>query len=68
MRSLKERLEQSVTTLDKLERRREDTHSPAFGLDTEWSIIQNELRELEADILDNPGALEKFLIRIRPTE
>ena len=67
MRSIKERLEQSAALLEKLDRRREDMHSPAHGADTEWSIIERELRDLEEDILQEPGALEKYLMRTRRT-
>ncbi|MBI3679883.1 MAG: hypothetical protein HY235_05745 [Acidobacteria bacterium] len=63
MRSLSERLEQSVAILTKLDRKRIEMRSPALGLDTEWSLIERELRELETEILENPGALEKFLTR-----
>ncbi|MBV6434729.1 MAG: hypothetical protein IANPNBLG_05005 [Bryobacteraceae bacterium] len=63
MRSIKERLEQSVATLGTLERKREEMRSPALGADTEWSLIESELREIEEDILQDPGALEKFLVR-----
>jgi hypothetical protein len=65
MRSLKERLEQSVATLETLDRKRAEMRSPAHGQDTEWSLIERELREIEQDILDEPGALEKFLVRRR---
>jgi hypothetical protein len=39
--------------------------TPTLGQDMEWSLIERELREIEEDILEDPGALEKFLIRIR---
>lgn len=65
MRSVKERLEQSVATLGTLERRRQQMRTPTLGQDMEWSLIERELREIEEDILEDPGALEKFLIRIR---
>ena len=69
MRSTKERLEQSVAALDTLERKRAEMRTPTLGHDTEWSMIERELRELERDILEDPGALEKFLVRIkRPGE
>ena len=37
----------------------------SLGNDTEWSLIERELREIEQDILCNPGALEKLLVRTR---
>jgi hypothetical protein len=68
MRSTKERLQQSVALLEKLDLRRSDMHSPAHGADTEWSLIEQELQELEKDIVQEPGALERFLVRTRPTQ
>ena len=68
MRSLKERLEQSVANLETLERKRTEMRTPALGHDAEWTMIERELRELEQDILSDPGPLEKFLVRInRPS-
>ncbi|HUQ94619.1 MAG TPA: hypothetical protein VM120_23255 [Bryobacteraceae bacterium] len=68
MRSIKERLEQSVGTLETLGRKRDDMRSPALGVDTEWSLIERELRELEENILQDPGPLDKFLVRIKRGE
>lgn len=68
MRSIRERLQQSVATLDTLERKRDETRTPSLGQDTEWSLIEQELREIEANILEDPGALSKFLVRIRPNQ
>lgn len=65
MRSTKERLEQSAAVLEKLEQRRLDMRTPSLGLDTEWTLIEQELRDIERNILEDPGALEKFLVRIR---
>lgn len=65
MRSTKDRLEQSAAVLDKLRRKRDEMKSPAHGQDTEWSLIERELRDIEADILEDPGALSKFLVRRR---
>lgn len=65
MRSVKERLEQGVAALETLERRREQMRTPTLGQDMEWSLIERELREIEENILEDPGALEKFLVRSR---
>lgn len=65
MRSVKDRLEQGVATLETLERRRAQMRTPTLGQDMEWSLIERELREIEEDILSDPGALEKYLLRIR---
>lgn len=65
MRSAKERLQQSVATLETLDRKREEMRTHSLGQDTEWSLIERELRDLEDEILENPGALEKFLVRTK---
>ncbi len=65
MRSAKERLERGVIMLETIERKRADMRTPTLGADAEWSLIELELREIEAEILENPGALERFLVRIR---
>ncbi|MBL8231146.1 MAG: hypothetical protein JNL98_21820 [Bryobacterales bacterium] len=39
--------------------------TPTLGQDMEWSLIERELREIEENILEDPGALEKFLVRSR---
>ncbi|MCC6364750.1 MAG: hypothetical protein IT165_14615 [Bryobacterales bacterium] len=59
MTSIQQRLEQSVAILGALERKRDEMRSPALGRDTEWLLIERELRDLEQDILRNPGALHK---------
>jgi hypothetical protein len=60
-----ERLKQGAAMLEQLERRRTETKTPRFGYDTERSIVDRELRDLERDILANPGALESHLVRVR---
>lgn len=44
--------------LEEILLRREETQNPSFGRDTEWLIVDRELRELEKEIVSNPGALE----------
>jgi hypothetical protein len=65
MTSIQQRLEQSVATLGTLERKRNEMRSPALGRDTEWLLIERELRDLEQDILRNPGALDKQVANLR---
>ncbi|MCC6393101.1 MAG: hypothetical protein IT167_21050 [Bryobacterales bacterium] len=59
MTSIQQRLEQSVAILGTLERKRTDMRSPALGRDTEWLLIERELRDIEQDILRNPGPLHR---------
>ena len=62
------RLHQGVSDLNKLDRRREETRSPRLGYDTEREIVDRELRELERDIMADPGALESLFVRLRKPE
>ena len=64
MNEIKERLEKGAHVLQRLERRRQDTNIPQLGYNAEYLIIAWELRELEADILQDPGALESHLVRL----
>jgi len=57
MTGIQQRLEQSVAILGTLDRKRNETRSPALGRDTEWLLIERELRDIEQDIPRNPGAL-----------
>lgn len=65
MGSVKDRLEQGVSILEGLERKRRATNTPLFGYDIECLIIAQELRELENDIFRDPGPLEPYLVRAR---
>ncbi|MBZ5726682.1 MAG: hypothetical protein LAP87_16985 [Acidobacteriia bacterium] len=65
MREIKDRLEKGVAALARLELRRQDTRTPQWGSETEHLIIDYELRQLESDILNDPGALESQLVRVR---
>ncbi len=42
-----------------------ESHNPGFGENTERLLIARELAELERNILDDPGDLERFLVRLR---
>ncbi len=66
MGEMKDRLERGVAMLARLEQRRQDTRTPQWGAETEFLIINYELRQLESDILRDPGALESQLVRVRP--
>ncbi|MEZ5402781.1 MAG: hypothetical protein R2729_24105 [Bryobacteraceae bacterium] len=60
------RLSNSFAKLEEILLRREQTHNPLFGRDTEWHLVDRELRELEREIMTDPGALEAILVRPRP--
>ncbi|MBZ5724600.1 MAG: hypothetical protein LAP87_06340 [Acidobacteriia bacterium] len=64
MREIKQRLEKGVAVLARLEQRRQETRTPLWGYETEFLIISHELRQLESDIIRDPGALESHLVRL----
>jgi hypothetical protein len=59
------RLAEAASTLDKIAETRMESHNPGFGENTERLLIARELAELERNILDDPGDLERFLVRLR---
>jgi hypothetical protein len=61
--SLKERLRRGVQVLEELDRKRQ-SREPDFGLAHECLIIARELRELEQDIVRDPGPLKPHLGRL----
>jgi hypothetical protein len=63
--STKDRLEQSAKVLEQLDRRREDEGDATVGSAVERFLLELEFRELEADVLADPGALESQLVRLR---
>ena len=60
MRSLTERLADGAKLLDRIALVREESHNSAFGENTERLLVAEHLRELEADIVRDPGALAAF--------
>jgi hypothetical protein len=65
MSHIAERLQRGVTVLSELQQKRMETGDPQLGYDVERGIIETELRDLEEDILCDPGALKAELVRIR---
>jgi hypothetical protein len=62
---IKERLYKEMEILQKLDSRREEELAPWLGESIEREILNRELRELEVDILADPGALESQLVRLK---
>jgi hypothetical protein len=62
----RERLVREMEILSKIDSRREKESAPGLGEKIEREILNRELRELEKDILADPGALESQLVRVRP--
>lgn len=62
---IQQRLKVSAKLLDEIEQHRARIQDPGRGSAMEHRIIERELRELERDILADPGALESQLVRVR---
>jgi len=65
MELLKARLEQGVSILEKLDRKRQEANLPEYDYDLECLIIAQEMLDLEEDIQLDPGPLEPHLIHAR---
>jgi hypothetical protein len=48
-----------------IDQARTETGDETLGLTIEQAVLDLQFRELETDILDNPGAIEPWLIRRR---
>lgn len=51
-----------------IERKRLETDDPTLGESVERVVIDGQFQELESEILENPGAIEPWLIRRRKQE
>ncbi len=65
MTKTNERLAEAAAILEKIESTRVESHNPSFGENTEHLLIAHEIDEIERDILEDPGDLERFLVRVR---
>ena len=57
------RLYEAVLAL--IEQRRGETGDESLGANIEELIIAGQFRDLEAEIMENPGAFEPWLVRRR---
>ncbi len=64
--NVRERLGICGEILGQIDRQREKAGDPGVGRSIELRIIDRELRDLEKQILADPGALESQLVRVRP--
>jgi len=60
-----EKLKLYEAILALIERRRAETGDEALGSAIEKVVIETQIRDIEADILEDPGAFEPWLIRRR---
>ena len=57
------RLAEAVLAL--IEQKRVETGDETLGASIERAVLNTQFQELEAEILENPGAIEPWLIRRR---
>jgi hypothetical protein len=57
------RIKTAVELLASIEIKRAQANDPNLGAAMEHAVIAGHLRELEADILNDPGAMEPWLVR-----
>jgi hypothetical protein len=65
MGTTKNRMELSEAILALIEKKRIQTGDESLGADVEQLILAGQVEEIEHEILDNPGAIEPWLIRRR---
>jgi hypothetical protein len=68
MSSTADRMELCGAILALIEGKRAETGDESLGASIERVVLDSQFQELEGDILDNPGALEPWLIRRRKGE
>jgi hypothetical protein len=68
MSNTADRLELCEAILALIERKRAATGDDTLGASIERVVIDSQFRELEGEILENPGAIEPWLIRRRRAE
>jgi hypothetical protein len=61
-----DRLKLAEAVLALIEQKRTETGDESLGSDIERVVLETQFRELESEILENPGAIEPWLIRRRP--
>ncbi len=60
-----DRLRLCEAVLALIEQKRAETGDETLGANIERVVIDMQFQEIEAEILDNPGAIEPWLIRRR---
>lgn len=61
-----DRMELCEAVLALIEQRRAATGDENLGAAIERAVLDEQFRELEGEILENPGAFEPWLVRRRP--
>ena len=65
MSSMADRLELCEAILALIEKKRAETKDESLGAAIERVIIESQFEELEREVLENPGAIEPWLVRRR---
>lgn len=68
MSSMVDRLELCEAVLALIEQKRAETSDPSLGDALEQFVLDAQVKELEDEILENPGAFEPWLVRRRRME
>ena len=66
MSNAADRLKLAGAVLALIEQKRAETGDESLGSEIERVVLETQFLELEAEILENPGAIEPWLIRRRP--
>jgi hypothetical protein len=62
-----DRMKLAEAVLALIEQKRAETGDESLGAAIERVVIDSQFQELEAEILENPGAIEPWLVRRRRT-
>jgi len=65
MSSARDRMELCEAILGLIEKKRFQTGDPTLGETVEQVILESQFRDIETEILENPGAFEPWLMRRR---
>jgi hypothetical protein len=68
MSTAKDRLELSEAILALIEAKRAETQDDTLATAVEEVVIDSQFEDLEKEILENPGAIEPWLVRRRRFE
>ena len=68
MSTTKDRMELCEAILALIEKKRIATSDDSLGFDIERVIIESQFQDVEHEILENPGAIEPWLVRRRRSD
>jgi hypothetical protein len=68
MSTAADRMKLGEAVLALIEQKRAETGDELLGASIERAVLDSQFQELESEILENPGAIEPWLIRRREQE